>query len=272
MNARVGKRIFSLLMLIGAASCSLYGEIIETDTFAKVTNHLTPTTLLVVDIDDTLLLPVQALGTDVWFMDQLKKHSAEGLNYEKALDKALAEWEAVRHLTEVRIVEKGTEGIIKEIQASNITVMGLTTQGLALAARTVVQLKSLDIDLSLTAPSSENVYFVNGREGVLYRHGILFTSGTNKGNALKTLLERIDFHPDKIVFINDKKTHLNDLEKGVNSMGIEFIGLRYSHEDVRVANFNNAITDIQWAHSTFGHILSDEEAQELLNQEAGVAG
>jgi len=46
---------------------------------------------------------------------------------------------------------------------------------------------------------------------------------------------------------------------------MKFIGLRYSYSDQRVANFCKEIAEIQWTHSTFDHLLSDEEASALLN-------
>lgn len=260
------KRFFLLLCLSVTSTCSLQGEIIETNNFKEIVNHISPNTLVIVDIDDTLLIPVQALGTDVWFLSRLEHHRQIQKDRALALDRALAEWEAVRHMTDVKIVEEGTDAIINEIQKNNVVVMGLSTQGLGLSTRTGVQLKSLCIDLSKTAPSIQELYFMNGQNGVLYRQGILFTAGTSKGDALLKFLDAINYHPKHIVFINDKKTHLQDLEKGVESRHIKFTGLRYSYSDQRVENFRKEIAEIQWARSTFDHLLSDEEAAALLRQ------
>jgi len=240
-------------------------KIIETKNFKEIVQHIHPETLVVVDIDDTLLIPVQTLGTDAWFLSRLDHHLQIKKDRFLALDRALAEWEAIRHITNVKIVEEGTDEIINEMQKSNTVMMGLTTQGLALATRTVIQLKSLLIDLSKTAPSAQDCYFINGQNGVLYRQGVLFTSGTSKGEALIKFLDTINYHPKYIVFINDKKTHLQDVEKSVELRNMNFIGLRYSYSDQRVANFCKEIAEIQWTHSTFDHLLSDEEASALLN-------
>jgi len=242
----------------------LTAEIIETAHFDEMTQYMHPETLIIVDIDDTLLIPVQTLGTDVWFSSRLNHHLKTHEDYSLALDRSLGEWEAVRHLTGVKIVEEGTDTLIRDMQSNHVVVMGLTTQGLALATRTIIQLNSLGINLSVTAPAKEDHYFINGPHGVLYREGILFTSGTAKGQALLKLLDLLDYHPKRVVFINDKKTHLQDLEKGVLSRGIDFIGLRYSYSDERVANYSQEIADVQWSHSNFGHILSDQEAVLLV--------
>lgn len=258
------RKIYALLIGLMASLADLSAIIIETAQFSEITRYLRPHTLIILDIDDTLLLPVQTLGTDVWFLYRLNTYKAQGMCSEDALDKALAEWEAVRHLTAVKIVEEGTERIIKDMQEQKVIIMGLTTQGLALATRTVRQLHSLGIDLCKTAPCSEDHYFLNGH-GVLYREGLLFTSGTPKGPALLKFLDLIGYQPKCVVFINDKQTHLQDVEQALQNRGIEFIGLRYSYGDERVARFNKKIADIQWDSSSFSRILSDEEAEKILN-------
>lgn len=256
------KQLFVLFYFITAVACA---DIFETPHFDEIQQYVNPNTLVIVDIDDTLLIPVQTLGTDVWFCSRLSHHSKTQSDYALALDRALAEWEAVRHLTNVKIVEEGTQTILRHMQSQGVVIMGLTTQGLALATRTHMQLKSLGIELSLTPPSQDDFYFINGPHGVLYSHGILFTAGTSKGTALVKLLDQMNFHPDRVVFINDKLSHLKDLEKSVVMRNIEFIGLRYSFSDDRVANYSQEIADIQWDQSSFGRILSDSEAASLLN-------
>ncbi len=253
-------------LFLALVSTSLYGKIIETQHFGDITQYVKPDTLVILDIDDTLLLPVQTLGNDCWFLYRKQLHREAGLSSIQALEKAISEWEAIRHLTGVKIVEEGTEKIISEMQKQNIVIMGLTTQGLALATRTVQQLNSLGIDLTTTAPSEDDVFFIN-QHGVLYRKGILFTSGTPKGDALLKLLDIIDYHPSHVVFINDKATHLADVEQPVEAKGIEFIGLRYAIGDERVANFRPDIADVQWKHSTFDKIISDNEAEQILTSD-----
>lgn len=260
------KRIYFLICLFLGSFFSLFSEIIETKNFKEIIKYIQPETLVLVDIDDTILLPVQTLGTDVWFLSRLDHHLQEVKERSLALELALAEWEAVRHLTSVKVVEEGTNEVIDDMQNKNIVIMGLTTQGLALATRTVIQLKSLSIDLSKTAPSTQDCYFINGSHGVLYRNGILFTSGSCKGEALFKFLDTINYYPKHIVFINDKKTHLEDIGKSAELRKVDFLGLRYSYSDFRVANFSKDIADIQWKHSTFDHLLSDEEASALLAQ------
>lgn len=262
-------KLCSILFTLAATllPLSLRAEIIEISNFHCFKEHVKePGTLCLVDIDDTCLIPCQTLGTDVWFIDRWTGFERDGFSKNEAIDLALAEWEAIRHLTKVKLVEEGTDQIISELQGEGVVMMGLTTQGLALATRTRSQLAALGIDLSKTAPySHQDHYFLNGH-GVLYRSGILYTSGTEKGPALEKLLSLLEMRPTRIVFINDKQTHLCDIERSANKLGIPFTGLRYSYSDERVKNYDPEIARIQFEKSSFSRILSDEEAKSLLSQ------
>lgn len=257
-------KILALFFILMSTALPCKAHIMQVQHFQELTHHCTQDTLVILDIDDTLLLPTQTLGTDVWFCHRLDEYKSQGMPSEIALEKALAEWQAIRHLTKVQLVEQDTDKIVRDMQERGIAVMGLTTQGLALATRTVQQLTSLGIDLTRSSPYKEDLYFLNNRHGVLYRHGILFTSGSPKGPALMTLLRSIGAHPKSIIFINDKESHLLDVGASVEKAQIPFLGLRYGFGDARVAQYRKEITEIQFMHSHFGHILSDEEAEALL--------
>jgi len=251
-----------LLLFFCAAVC---GEIFEAKSFKEINSYLVPGTVIILDIDDTLLVPVQMLGCDEWFQRRLFYHQQAGFNTSESLEKSLAEWEAVRHLTKMTIVEPGTEKVVHKLQEQGYAVMGLTTQGLALATRTKQHLIENHIDLTQSTPSRDDYYLVIDGHGVLFRSGIFFTSGAHKGKALFTLFEKLAYQPKRILFINDKHAHLVSVEETAKEEGIEFIGLRYAYSDAYKSAFNEEIANFQFTHSTFTHLLSDEEAKEQLS-------
>lgn len=240
----------------------LYAEIIEVKNFGEIEKYASTETLLILDIDNTLLMPAQELGSDQWFHHRLCHYRKQGKTYPEALELALPEWEAIQNITEVSAVEKDTPAVIESLQNSQISIIGLTTRGLALATRTVRQLDCIGIDLSLTAPTSEDIPLLNPH-AILFRKGILFTSGTHKGKGLQKLLAKLEYKPKRIVFINDKRGNLRQLEEGVNELHIPFIGLRYGYLDDKVRNFRSDIADLQF--ESFLKIVSDREAETILN-------
>jgi hypothetical protein len=273
-----------VLLILG----QLHGTIVEAPNIAFLQEYLkenpTNNTLVILDLDDTLLVPTQTLGSYAWFCYRFKQLQKCGRTPEDAVEKTVAEWEAIRHITNMQTVETNTAEIVASLQKQGFTVMGLTTQGLALATRTIQQLQRVDIDLIKTAPLKEDYYFINntptnpnnlvqngvigngvGFQGVLYRGGILFTAATNKATALERFIEHLgsENRPARIIFLNDNVGHLKDAEVGALRLGIPYVGLRYAYSDERVKNFNSEIAEIQFKHSTFQHILSDAEAAAL---------
>lgn len=245
---------------------SLFAQIEELDRFSSLESHLTKETLLILDIDDTLLIPVQMLGCDEWFCHRLKE-KGKTCDSNTALEKTLAEWEAIRHLSQMQVVEPGTEAIITSLQERGFMMMGMTTQGLALATRTHQQLVQNGFHIIRTTPMKGDCYLMVEDHGVLYRNGILFTSGTPKGPALFALFDQMKFTPKRLVFVNDKKSHLRDVEQEAEKRGVEFVGLRYAYADQHKALFSPDVAEYQYTHSSFGKILSDEEATIAMNRE-----
>lgn len=241
----------------------VFGQIIETTDIFEINNHLDEGTLLVYDLDNTLIEPVQMLGSDQWFYHRWMQLKNELPCQERALARALSEWMAIQSFTGVKEVQPGTSKLIKEQQAKRVPMIGLTTRDIFLAACTVGQLGSLGIDLSETAPHDKEFYFLNDcGKSVLFKKGVLFTSNSHKGKAFMKFLQEAKWSPKKVVFINDKKTHLAQLEESCEEAAIAFVGLRYGFLDEKVASFDTTIADIQVAH--FGLILSDEEARKKL--------
>jgi hypothetical protein len=244
-------------------------RIIEIDHFSDLLKYIKPNSLVLLDIDDTLMEAKQTMGTDRWFIWRIDYYKKNGLDPNLAKEKALMDWVSVQCLTEVRLTEEGTNQIVKRIQDEGFHTMGLTTRGGSLATRTTQQLKTIDIDLSRSAPVKEEILFLNPIE-VMFKNGALFTSGTHKGKSLFIFLDLIKekFPQNKIeevVFINDKKSHLSEIKEICEERGVPFIGLRYGYSDERVRNFSEEIAAFQFEQ--FGKIISDEDAIREMNME-----
>lgn len=239
----------------------LFARIEEAHHFQEIRKHVDEQAWVILDIDDTLMTPVQMLGNDTWFDYRLKTHQEALGDFSQALEKTIAEWEAIRHLTKMRLIEPETSYILKELQEQKIPLMGVTVQGLALATRTVLQLLEHQIDLSLTALTHEDHCFRVEGHTVLYRQGILFTSGKSKGESFFQFCEKVGEWPRKIVMMDDKRYHLERFEKEAMKRGVEFVGLHY----MKKGDFSPEIAQYQLEHSTLLHLVSDEEARESLD-------
>lgn len=257
------QKIIGFLIGLIFMAIAVYAEIVEINHMDQVYNYLKPNTLVIFDIDNTIMEPVQTLGSDQWFRHRIAYWIDHGIDPEEALEKALSEWMAIQNITKVKLAEPETGSIIKHLQDRGFAVMGLTTRGLGMSTRTNEQLKTIGVHLEKTAPVKQDVFFMN-RRGVLMRGGTLFTANTHKGKALFKFLDRIDYLPKMILFINDKRSHIVPIEETASKRGIPFVGLRYGFLDEKVKNFDGDITAVEF--ESFGHILSDNEAEEILKE------
>lgn len=252
------KKIIILLLF---AFSSLSAQVIEIKNIKQAKKHLNKYDLILFDLDNTIMEPIQQLGSDQWFFHRMKDFENSGLNKNAALKATLHEWYEIQAITKVQFVEKDIKGIIEKLQNKNFLVMGLTTRDYEFSLAAIKQLDALKIDLSKTAPKKENIYFDNG---VLYKNGILFAKGIEKGKVLKQFLKKIEFSPKSIVFIDDKLKNLTEVEKFCASLKIKFLGFRYGYLDEKVKNLQMFICEAQ--HKHLKNILSDEEAKKLIHQ------
>ena len=259
------KKIFvGLLLVLFSCLAPLPAVVIEIDHFDELLAHVTLDTLVILDIDDTLLIPVQMLGCDEWFRARIAQNQAAGLPKEKAFNRTLAEWEAIRRLTHMEIVEPGSAEIVHLLQERGLTVMGLTTQRWALASCTDGQLAVQGVNLATTAPTKDNCYVTVRGVGILYYNGTLYSAGQPKGEALFQFCDQIGHQPKRIVFLNDSHKYLLEMEATAQARGVEFVGLRYAYSDARKAAFRMEVADYQFHHSNFARIVSDVDAMHAL--------
>jgi hypothetical protein len=257
--------MFHALVVFCLASISVFSAIFEIAHFNELERYVGSDSMLLLDIDDTLITPKQMLGNDTWFGYRCKKYQDDGCSPSAALEKTLAEFEAIRHLSRMGLVEPHIADVIQSVQKEGCRVMGITIQGLALASRTVLQLSEHEIDLSQTSQFPDDFCFSVQNHAALFRRGIIFTSGKSKGEAFFRFCDILGNLPKKIVAVDDKLTHLQSIEKEAQERGVEFIGLRYKYSDVKKRAFSPQIVDYQLNHSTITHLLSDEEARAALN-------
>jgi len=238
-----------------------FADIVEIQKIKETEKYLKPGALIIFDIDNTLMEPAQELGNDQWFRYQTDKYIKQGVEKHVALWRTVYEWTAIQNLTMMKPAEAETAEYVQELQNRGYDIIGLTTRSLDMYSRTKEQLKSINIDLTVTSPGKDGALFFNEYPN-LYYGGILFTANTHKGVSLKMLLEKINYKPSFVIFINDKHNHITPVEEYCAKENIPFIGLRYGHLDHRVKDFNPKIAEIQF--EKFGKLISDQEAAKML--------
>lgn len=250
--------IYIFFSIHTAAFCA-HSLVFESNLLSDILKHTDNNTMVILDIDNTLIEPAQSLGSDQWAWDRVSTLCKQGLIQQDAIQQTSNEWYVVHLLTKVKTLESNTAEVIDALQKQGYPVIALTTRRPRYMEITFRELKDVNINFTNDFINSCKFTYNN----MIYENGITFISIENrKGAALKELLQQMVHLPEKIIFVDDKLSHVKDVEETCAQLNIDFVGVRYGAADAHVASYNSRIAEKQL--SLFNQILSDDEALLLL--------
>lgn len=253
-------KAFRAFIFLFLCSCIMpvAAAIHETNNISEILPHVQEGTLLVFDLDNTLIETKQSLGSDQWFTDYLHQQKTKGLNSEEALVHTLKYYDQVHDISDVALVDANIIQMLSKLEKEGAIILGLTTRGARLKEATFRQLASVGIHFK-PVKGHEAPYRlkISSKDG-LVESGIIFVSGAHKGKSLVEYLNHLKLQPKHIVFVDDKHKNVSDVQQAVEEKGIKFTGFRYAYLDEKVKAFNREISEIQLQY--LNKILSDEDA------------
>lgn len=255
----------AMMILCCLTSLEIEAKILETKHVEDVLPLIDENTWFLVDLDNCMFQGAQALGHANWFYDQLQKRLEKGMSREEAIADAYPDWVKTQKVCNVKPLEENFVPLLLMLQSKNITIMGLTHRQPSVADSTARQVSSLGFDFLTTAPSKDS-FVVPAKTPTLYFQGILFVGDYNKKiDIFEPFLSLIKKNPKKIVFIDDKRKNVEELE-GLTKCGIEYIGVHYTAiEDSKPVYFPDVA---EFQYKFLDQILSNEAA--LLLMEKGL--
>ena len=233
--------IFTLCLLLAWS----HAEIREITNLRQITPELRAGTLLVLDLDNTLIEPEGNLGSDQWFYFLVRKFRArDSMCAAEAERQAMEEWNRVQPSLRIRAVEADTARIIREAQDRGFVTLGLTARTPDIAPTTFAQLRKIGVRLDRrTVPARE--FALSGAHPILFRQGVLFVGeGNKKGRILMDFLKRTGARPTQVIFVDDKRRHVTDVDREMSNAGWPCISFRYGAADAKVARFNADTRDL----------------------------
>jgi hypothetical protein len=219
--------------------------IIEGNTVETILDYITPDTLVICDIDNTLARPAHELSSDEWFCYLVNSKMAEGHDYITSIYYALPATYYAQFNVPLETTEICAPTLIAHLINHGIHTMALTTRSLFVSERTFEQLE--DINIHFLVPSiSQDDLVLPMPHPCFYRNSILFSGNNDKGEALIAFFHWMNYYPKKVLFIDDKMKYLLAVEKALKHYNIEFVGIRYAGCDDRVQTFDPAKAESQW--------------------------
>jgi FMN phosphatase YigB (HAD superfamily) len=225
-----------------------YAQIIQVSEMREVFHYfdnVDSKTLAIFDVDMVLLQP----SDPAFQMANMKRFSNVSKRIMKKIpsDKQAIFLSLMSLSSDPVLIDSQTPYFLQEILRKGVLTMALTAN-LTGEFKTIKRmekwrvdsLRQLDIDFSKGAPSQTPLVFndlpaYRGNFST-YLDGILFVNGTviSKGEALIAFLQKIDFYPNKIIFIDDREENLKSvqlaiqkLDKCIEYQGLHFIGAQH---------------------------------------------
>lgn len=245
-----------ILILLISIHSFLFGNysLREINSLAEIISHVEDNnTLVIFDIDNTLLHPATDLGSDQWFYHKVQELMLDGIDHQKALQEMLPIYFHINHHIHLVPTEADALEIVKQIQQKTDFVMCLTARSLPLIRVTQEQLRKNNFSFKLFDLKHHEFHLTYP---CCYSDGVLFCASNDKGIALFALLDHVGFTPGKIIIIDDKEKNLHALINAAQKRKIPCIGLRYAGCDHRVVNFDKHRTQVEFEDFINKHPLA----------------
>jgi len=226
------------------ANIHIQAIIFESDNLKDIYNYANKDTLVVFDMDDTLVSPPGYIGSSVWLEYEIANLQKKGFSFDKALVFMLPTYFTIHEFMHIDSIGNCPE-IIDTLQKKNLCTMILTNRSMPMVNITLRELKRLNIDLSINSLYKKDLD-ISIQYKAIFSNGVIFAASNNKGEILCLFLEKIGYTPKKIIFVDDKLKHVKSVEAATEKRGIEFVGIRYSLQDEYKKNFDSAIADQQF--------------------------
>ncbi len=241
--------LFSLLALTQVAQA----EIIQVQHVYEALSFVEDDTLVIFDLDNTVMESQTSLGGDQWFSRLVKINQNEGMDEKAAKDAAVVRWLKVQPFVQVRSVEADTPQVIAELRSFGYRVMGLTARPDAARADTLRQLASVGVHFA---------------DDVGLPDGILFVNNGDKGEALLKLAATQGRTLTSTILLDDKTSNVEAMDKALTRWNVEHpqasiqhLEARYGAADARVAAYDHTIAETQ--ERLLLGIVPDEQALKI---------
>ena len=191
-------------------------------------------TLLVLDIDDTLLTAPTFFGSDAWY------------EWQKALSPQSPGYVPCKFDVIAMNYEAGTQvptqaDAVAAINSIPLDKIMVTARSPLYRGGTIRELKKAGYELPapLQPGLAGAIYDYQPdphRASVTlsYHQGVLMVAGQNQGQALLDLMKHLQVSYDRVVVVDDADKNINDAREAMAAAGIEYRAVKYDRIDKKV--------------------------------------
>jgi hypothetical protein len=256
------------IFILFTATVPLKADILSTSEIEMIIPHIEDNALVFFNIAEVLTDTETSLGSSPW-----RRYIRSRVN---ATTHDLITLHVFKNVPS-KSVDTKIPTLIKELQEKGITVMAFTSRGRNEWYSSMVDnvdlitervLATLGLQFSLTA-LPEELKILEDSFSESYHKGIIYSGNTlEKSDLLGSILVQSNYHPSKIIFVDDKIDSLTGVEESLNTLGIPFVGIAYNKTKIDHQNFDPMVATIQLEWLMFHEkLLSDEEAVQIKEEQ-----
>lgn len=254
------KKILILILFFGL---NALGTVRELNSFADLDISGWDTeTIVVFDIDNTLIRQDQMIGTHQWGDYFHERAMRRGVPEDKARSEQYKAFAEVQPFVKVIPVESRVVSLLNTLETRHIEHLALTARSAELRPITLMQLQVVHHDFEKNFPKLKDESLFKD----VLEKGVIFATGRAKGELLKSIVENSIKRPKRIVFIDDKLYNLESVEKSFKESNIILDSYRYGAADGIVAGFDPKLADVEYSFlKELKLLISDSEATKISN-------
>lgn len=194
-----------------------------------------PHTLLVFDIDNTLIKPQGWIGGSGWFEHLLHAKVAAGMAQQEAYASVVELCAQLQPYLTWLPVEQETVATVQQFQKLGAQVLAMTGRGPEQAEITLMQLQSIGLSFAHSCPP---VTLIDSWYTV--QEGVVFSSFYEKGKVLIDFLSKISAPISTVICVDDMLRNIQSIERELAKKrpDIAFVGVQYTYLDTVIAAFN----------------------------------
>lgn len=208
------------------------------------------TTLMVFDLDDTLITMSQALGSVGWW-DWQHELQKNGSHSDKLFTKDYKQLVRIQNilfqLIKMEVTDEYVMPFLKDAAMQGTTLMGFTARGKEHLSATLMQLKDNQFMVDEKLLFQKNGLKFNNKTSVaghfhcpqfsrdvVYQQGIMFLDGEDKGEALLCVLANTKQDIRTIVFVDDARRNILSMDNAFkNRDDLLVLNVLYTKENAK---------------------------------------
>ena len=224
-------------------------------------------TLLVLDIDDTLLTSAGFFGSDAWYEWQKGLAADDPGKVPCLFDVIALNYEAGSQ----QPTQPDGPAVVNALQADTLL---LTSRNPLYRGGTLRTLREAGYRLPQPLGGSGDGRSWDFRKTadagpvrVVYDQGVFMTTGQDKGLVLLDLLRRLDLRYERVVLVDDGEKNIANMRNALRDAGIDYLGLHYTRVDKSVDAADAADGRASW--QAWRQLLTGTYPQRLQALESG---